>query len=437
MGDLSLAQAGLGVAREIPAIAQRLTLLRCLAAVAAHGSTLRAAEAVFLSQPAVTRAVLELEKMCGMALFERGARGMVATVAGARAAQRAESLFNHLAQGAAEAAKLGPARQRQPAMPLRFAGAVTSASLKALVAVAANGTEAKAAQWLGVSQPAVHRSLRALEHLAGVELLHRSVRGTRLTDGGEALLLRAKLAFAEARAMESDLAAWRGEIRGRVVVGALPLSVTLFLPQAVHAVRSRHPEIQVTVVDGTYESLMRQLHHADVDAIVGALRPAPAGVGQELLFQDDLAVMARAGHPCFGQVPPRLCDLLQWEWVVPLAGTPASAALRRAFASEGLEPPSDALQSNNAPFTRTLLRDTDRLALTSYGQALEDEHTGLFRRVPVTLPGTTRPIGLAVRDIGTPSSDLAVVLQALRDATALWRRPGAGHKQNEYLGGPA
>lgn len=428
MDDLTHAQGGPGVAREIPAIAQRLTLLRCLAAVAAHGSTLRAAEAVFLSQPAVTRAVLELEKVCGIALFERGARGMVATLAGAHAAQRADMLFNHLAQGAAEAAARVKAGRRQ-AMPQRFAGAVTSASLKALVAVAASGTEARAAQRLGVSQPAVHRSLRALEHLAGVELLHRSARGTRLTDGGEALLRRVKLAFAEARAMESDLAAWRGEIHGRVVVGALPLSVTLFLPQAVHAVRSRHPEIQVTVVDGTYESLMRQLHHADVDAIVGALRPAPSGVRQEMLFEDDLAVIARAGHPCLERQPPRLRDLAQWEWVVPLAGTPASAALRRAFAAEGLEPPSDVLQSNNAPFTRTLLRDTDRLALTSHGQALEDEHTGMFRRVPVALPGTTRPIGIAVRDTGTPSSDLAVVLQALREAAA-------GHKQNEYVGGP-
>ena len=66
--------------------------------------------------------------------------------------------------------------------------------------------------------------------------------------------------------------------------------------------------------------------------------------------------------------------------------------------------------------TEALLRDTDRLALTSHGQALEDERMGLFRRVPVALPGTTRPIGIAVRDTGSPSPDLAAVLQALRDA---------------------
>jgi LysR family transcriptional regulator of gallate degradation len=411
-----------GMAREIPAVAQRLTLLRCLAAVAALGSTQRAAEAVFLSQPAVTRAILELEKTCGVALFERGARGMLPTVVGARAAQRAEALLAQLAQGAAEAAALTTAGRRRPVDPQRFAGAVTSSALKALLAVAAAGTEAGAAQGLGVSQPAVHRSLRSLEDLAGVELLRRSVRGTRLTPAGEALLGRAKLAFAEARAMASDIAAWRGEIRGRVVVGVLPLSVTLFLPQAVHAVRSLHPEIELSVLDGTYDSLMQQLRHADIDAIVGALRPVPAGVRQEVLFEEDLAVIARAGHPCFARRRLRLRDLLQWEWVVPPAGTPAGAALERAFAGEGLAPPAGVLQASSMPFTHAMLRHTDRLALTSRGQAVDDERTGLFRRVPVRLPGTARPIGIAVRDTGAPSPDLAGVLQALREAAAQ-RRP--------------
>lgn len=430
MNESARAQVSVGITREFPAIADRLTQLRCLAAVASHGSAMRAAEAVFLSQPAVTRAILEMERACGVALFERGARGMVPTVLGERAAQRADVLFGHLAQGVSEATGLAGASKRRPAAPQRFAGAVSSASLKALVAVAATGTEARAAQWLGQSQPAVHRSLRSLEHLAGVELMRRSVRGTKLTDTGEALLRRVKLAFAEARAIESEVAAWRGEMRGRVVVGSLPLSVTLFLPQAVDAVLRQHPEVEITVVDGTYESLMQQLHHADVDAIVGALRPASSGVHQELLFEEDLAVIARKGHPCLARKKLKLGDLLAWEWVVPLAGTPASAALRHAFASSGLEPPTSVLQANNAPFTRALVRDTDRLALTSRGQALEDERLGLFKLVPVVLPGTTRQIGIAVRDTGIPSPDLVAVLQALRDAAA-WHTSMPCHRHNE------
>ncbi len=284
------------------------------------------------------------------------------------------------------------------------------------MAIAATGTESNAASYLRLSQPAVNRSLRALEHLAGIELLRRSVRGTRLTEAGEALLRGVKLAFAEARAIESEVAAWRGEVRGRVIVGALPTSTTVFLPQAIDDVFRLHPEMEITVVDGTYESLMQQLHHAEVDAIVGALRPAPPGVHQELLFEEGLAVIARRGHPCLALTDLKLVDLLQWEWIVPLAGTPASGALQRAFDSAGLAPPAGALQANNPPFTRAMVRVTDRLALTSHEQAQEDERSGQFNMIPVQLMGTTRSIGVAIRANSTPSPDLAAVLQALRDA---------------------
>ena len=130
-----------------------------------------------------------------------------------------------------------------------------------------------------------------LQHAVKVDILRRSSRGTRLTEAGEALLLRIKLAFAEARAMEGELAAWRGDVRGRVVIGALPLAVSLFLPQAVSAVRRLHPELHITVVDGTYESLMHQLLHADIDVIVGALREAPTEVRQ------DVRISGHRGRP--------------------------------------------------------------------------------------------------------------------------------------------
>jgi LysR family transcriptional regulator, regulator for genes of the gallate degradation pathway len=413
--------------RELPRSIERLRSLRCAAAVVRQGSALRAAEAVHLSQPAVTRAVLEIEKACGLPLFERSARGMLPTPLGTRVAQRADALFEHLARGAAQAAAL-LTRARRTAIPERFASAVTPASLKAMLAVAATLSEKKAADALGISQPAVHRSLRALEHLAGGTVFQRSVLGTRLTEAGELLLLNVKLAFGEARALDSEIASWRGEIRGRVVVGVLPLSVSLLLPRAVDAVLREHPDVEITVVDGTYESLMAQLRSADIDVVLGALRDAPAGVRQEVLVGEPLSVIARVGHPCLRADALALADLLRWDWVVPLPGTPAAAALARVFAAAGAPPPEDALQASSAVFTRAIVACSDRLALTSHGAALEDERGGCVRRVPVELAQTVRPIGIALRASGVPSPDLRVVLQSLRAAAAR-----VVNAQNEYL----
>jgi DNA-binding transcriptional LysR family regulator len=407
-----------------PALADRLKALHVLRAVARHGSAARAAEAIHLSQPAVTRAVLELEKACQVPLFVRAARGMVPTPAGARVVQRADTVFLYLAYGASEAVTAAPEAPRRPVAPERFAATVTPAGLRALVAVAEAGSEARAAQALGVSQPAVHAALQGLERLLALRLFYKSAQGTRLTPSGQALLRRAKLAFSEIRAIAGDVAAWRGEIGGRVVVGVLPLSVSLFLPRAVETLLREHPGIAVQIVDGTYESLLQQLLSADVDAIAGALRAAepPPEVRQVTLFEDDLAVVARRDHPCLALPSPTLRALLDWEWVVPLPGTPAAAALERAFAHEGLPPPRSRLQANSPALTQALVLQSGRLALASRGQTLA-EAQGALCIVPVPLAGTARHIGMALRGMSEPAPELQRFIQHCAAAVPPWLRP--------------
>ncbi|NML18829.1 LysR family transcriptional regulator [Azohydromonas caseinilytica] len=404
----------------VPRLTERIRSMRVLLAVAGHGSTARAAEAIHLSQPAVARSIVELEKACGLELFVRTARGMVATQPGTRLVGRTGTVFEHLACGAAEALAAAPSTARQPASPERFPSVVSAGSLRALIAITACGSEASAAQSLGVTQPAVHAALQALEQVLGVRLFYKMAAGTRLTPAGEALLRRVKLALAEIKAMENDLAAWRGDIRGRIVVGVLPLSVSMFLPRAIEALVHEHPNIAIQIVDGTYESLVQQLLSADVDAIAGALRGDTARdeIRQLHLFDDELAVIARAGHPCLKRRALRLKDLLQWEWVTPLPGTPADRALEELFRSEGLEPPQQGLQASSPALTQAFVMQTGRLALASRGQVLAENHGGQLCIVPLALPSTARRIGVTTRALGEPAHDLQLFLQACQAAVA-------------------
>jgi DNA-binding transcriptional LysR family regulator len=66
----------------------KLHLLRIFTVVAEHMSFSRAAESLYISQPAVSKAVKELENQLGVALFERGAGLLSLTVAGALLAER-------------------------------------------------------------------------------------------------------------------------------------------------------------------------------------------------------------------------------------------------------------------------------------------------------------------------------------------------------------
>src|SRR5256714_2398049 len=57
----------------------RLRHLQCFLAIAQHGNLRRAAQALSITQPAVTKTLNELEDMLGTALFVRGRKGAVLT----------------------------------------------------------------------------------------------------------------------------------------------------------------------------------------------------------------------------------------------------------------------------------------------------------------------------------------------------------------------
>lgn len=406
---------------DAPALMPHLRALRVLLAVAERGSTAAAAQAIHLSQPAITRAIHRLEEACALPLFVRTTRGMQPTHQGLQLAQRAGLLLGHLKTGAREAMALDASLRARPHAADHFAHGVSPSQIRSLLAVAACGSESQAAARLGVSQPAVYAALQDLERLLCAGLFYKLPTGTRLTPPGEALLLRVKQAVAELRGMDADRALWHGQTRGRVVLGVLPLSAPIFLPRALQALMAQYPAVQVKIIDGAYENLMQQLLSADIDAIVGALRPAPpsAEVQQHALLDDDLSIVAHREHPCFRCAPLQLSDLRRWPWVAPLPHTPADRIWRGIFAHGGLPAPEARLCAGSPTMTLALVLQSELLALASRGEVLLDGHGGALRIVPVELPQTTRSIGIATRASTVPSPDLQAFIACCREAALL------------------
>jgi LysR family transcriptional regulator for metE and metH len=72
--------------------------LRVVVALAASGTTARAASVLHLTQPAVSRALLSVEDKLGVRLFERTPRGLVVTAAGERLVAGASRLLGELSE---------------------------------------------------------------------------------------------------------------------------------------------------------------------------------------------------------------------------------------------------------------------------------------------------------------------------------------------------
>ena len=91
--------------------------------------------------------------------------------------------------------------------------------IETLVAIADTGSYRKAAEHLGRNQPALSKTVRALEEELGLTLFTRSQRGAVLTDAGETLCRRARTVMANLAALKDEAGNLLGDRKGRVRIG--------------------------------------------------------------------------------------------------------------------------------------------------------------------------------------------------------------------------
>ena len=388
--------------------------LRALVAVAQCNSVNRAADVLHVTQSAVTRAVRALEDELGLTLFERSPRGMATTRCGELLVGRAQRALDYLDNAQRELTSLRSiAATRRSARSL--VGKIAQRHLHMLSAIADHETETAAAHQLGISQPAVTLALRDLEAMVETELFLRTPRGMVATSAGEILIRGAKLALNEIACAADDIAAHEGVVRGRLVVGVLPLSGTQIAPLAVSRVASEYPELRLSVVEAHYDPLLKGLRCGDVDVIVGALHAdPPADVDREKLFDDVLSIVVRHDHPLAARERLTLADLAGAEWVVPFRRTRSRNTVERAMLAAGLTIPDDAIEANTVVMVRGLLVESDRLSVLLRRQIYYEEREGVLGVLPIDLPGTKLPIGFITRADAMRTAGLEALLAHLR-----------------------
>lgn len=388
-----------------------LRRLQIAAAVAGEHGVRRASARLNLSQPAISRAVAQLETALGEPLFERTPTGMFLTEAGRLFVRRIERVMGYLRAGEREVSSGRPADA--PALR-RLA---TTVHWRAFLGVVEHGGYAAAARALGVSQPGVHRAARDFERLCDRVLFRAAPTGAEPTPEARALARWSSLAFREIEQAVAELRDRRGLADGTVVIGSLPLARTKIVPTAVTRLLSERPEAKVRIIDGPYAELLHGLLHGRVDVILGALRsPAPApGLRQEALFREPLSIVVRAGHPILQSPPLSVADLARLEWIAPNDRTPARARFTALFREHGAEPPRRIIECSSLLAIRGLLIQSDRAALLSASQVPFESLGAELAVAPIPLPGTERSIGMCTREDWAPTPTQARFLSLVRE----------------------
>jgi DNA-binding transcriptional LysR family regulator len=138
--------------------------------------------------------------------------------------------------------------------------------LRLFVAVAEAGSFSRAAESLWISQPAVSKGIRELEHQLDLTLIERGTgKGFRLTEAGASLLTHARGIFAMERAALDDVRARVGVQRGSLTIGASTTVASYWLPPYVAGFCAAYPSVVPRVTVGNTQWVCEQLLECRID----------------------------------------------------------------------------------------------------------------------------------------------------------------------------
>jgi DNA-binding transcriptional LysR family regulator len=290
------------------------------------------------------------------------------------------------------------------------------------------GSMAKAAQTLGVTQPAVSKVIAELEHTLGIRLLDRGARGVEPTIYGRALLRRGNAAFDELRQSVRDIEFLADPTVGEVRIGCQETIAAAILPSVIHRFSQTYPRVVLHVEQlGSLAAESTALRERTIDVGMFLLvKPHDDtrfadDLNVEVLFNDQLVVVAGQQSRWARRRKIDLAELVDESWILTETDTLSHLRVAAAFAARGLGVPRTILLTLSTHLRANLAASGHYIAtfpnstLRVYGDRFS------LKALPVDFPVHSWPAVLVTLKNRTLSPVVERFIQHVRDFTRQMR----------------
>jgi DNA-binding transcriptional LysR family regulator len=290
---------------------------------------------------------------------------------------------------------------------------MTLVQLRHLLSLAETGSFSQSAAALFLTQPALSRSIRALESELGQPLFDRIGRHSELTPFGRGAVARARDLVAAADDLRASGPRSGDALEGTPRLGLGSGPGAMLMTPLLLAIAQQRPKLQVEVARAGTEQLVQALRQRALDALVvdaRSLRPAPDLLLQDLATMQG-AFLVRRGHPLLRRRGPLAFADLQAH---PIAATPLSDEVARVLVERyGPTAHPDAcvtLRCDELPSLVDVARASDAVLLAI--RAAAPDLVALVLDPP--LQATAR-FGLVTLARRTPAPGLALLRQLMAE----------------------
>lgn len=277
-----------------------------------------------------------------------------------------------------------------------------------LAAVVQTGGVTEGAAALGLSQPAVSRTIAMLERRLGEPLFVRGRRPLQPTPLGRALAeYGATMLIASRRASEVVESFHHG--RGGIVrIAGTPFFMDALISSLIAEFQTLNPDVHVEQSYAYLPEIQAALHAGRIDLAICPIDILDEGSG--LTFEEILpgrnVVACRTTHPLLMRRKLRTGELLDYPWIAPHPGSPLLADLRSLMLSLGATEIKVRYSGASLTSTMTYLKGTDALTILPHGVVFAFRKERAITALPVKIPHPERALGL-LRLAAAPRSPAA------------------------------
>ena len=251
-----------------------------------------------------------------------------------------------------------------------------------------------AAAAIGITQPAVTKSIADLEREIGYALFHRTARGAVPTEDGRSFIERAARVLEDVRELLQTPSTHRDPYAGVLRIGVCPAPLEWQLVAPLEVLLSRHPAIRLDVSGASFERTVQLLESGALDVAVG-FDEAFAGwpdLTRKAIGLLESTLFVRKDHPLLARDAVSLADLAGYDFVSPSESKPYGDAIRRLYDAVGVSWHKRVHVLDYFPASARLVRSTDAVAMVNRAYTRSDaflrrfsvlEHPDFFPPAPL------------------------------------------------------
>ena len=299
--------------------------------------------------------------------------------------------------------------------------------LEYFVRVAELGSFTRAAQVLGVAQPALSRQVRLLEVELRQNLLARNGRGATPTEAGQVLLEHGRGILHQVERTREELARVRSGLAGRVAVGLPPSVARMLTVPLTRAFRQQLPDARLSISEGLSSAMLENLRSGRLDIAVLYNPGSPHGVELHPLAEEELQLV-QPRPPGLQEDPPppplTLAEVARLPLVIPTRPNAFRTHLESVMAAHGCTP-QIALEIDGVSAILDLVADGAGCAILPRNAVMRSIRPSAYRLRSIGHPPLRIALAMAVsgqRPITlTQQATLAVLREvALQGLDATW-----------------